>query len=653
MIPEFGNFALILALCLALVQGIVPLIGATRYNTRLMAIAAPAARMQFICLAVSFACLSWAFIEKDFSLLYVANNSNSLLPLQYRISAVWGSHEGSLLLWALILSGWTIAVSFFSKSLPINLSSRVLAVLGLVSVGFLLFLLTTSNPFIRLLPAAAEGRDLNPLLQDPGLILHPPILYMGYVGLAVPFAFAIAALLQGRIDATWSRWSRPWTLIAWVFLTLGIALGSWWAYYELGWGGWWFWDPVENASFMPWLVATALLHSMAVTEQRNTFKSWTLLLSIFGFSLSLLGTFLVRSGVLVSVHAFATDPTRGVFILIFLAIVIGGALTLFAWRASSIISLGKFSTLSRETLLLINNVLLLVACATILVGTLYPLVMDALQLGKISVGPSYFNLVFSPLMLLLVLFLGIGPFVHWRKDTIGRLAPRLIKTVLVSALLALAFVLLAFGAASIGVTLSIALAVWVITSSFTLLKNRINRDNKLESFRRLSLSFTGMLVAHIGVGIFVIGVTVVSAYEESETVRLAAGDSYTLADRRFHLVRIDDVIGPNYKGQRATIEIYKDDRLVSTQYPEKRFYHSSSQPMTEAGIDAGLFRDIYVSLGEPLADGAWAVLLNYKPYVRWIWLGPLLMALGGLLAIMDRRYRNRISPDPTIAKGTV
>ncbi|MBN1378671.1 MAG: heme lyase CcmF/NrfE family subunit [Gammaproteobacteria bacterium] len=641
MIPEFGNFALVMALGIALVQSIVPLVGAVQNNSRMMAVAVPAARLQFVCVAISFLCLTISFIQNDFSVLYVAKNSNSLLPLHYRISAVWGSHEGSLLLWALILSGWTIAVSIFKKSLPLTLSSRVLAILGIISVGFLLFLLLTSNPFLRLFPAAAEGNDLNPLLQDPGLIFHPPILYMGYVGLAVPFAFAIAALLQGRIDASWTRWSRPWALVAWIFLTLGIALGSWWAYYELGWGGWWFWDPVENASFMPWLVTTALLHSLAVTEQRNTFKAWTLLLSIFGFSLSLLGTFLVRSGVLVSVHAFATDPARGVFILIFLAFVIGSALFLYAWRASAIISLGRFSALSRETLLLINNVLLLVACATILVGTLYPLFMDAMQLGKISVGPPYFDKVFAPLMLLLVFVLGFGPMTHWRKDTFKNLINRLLKSALISALLGMAFVLLIFGPAPLLTTLAVVLGVWVIASSLATFKNHLGKDKPLDRLRLLPLAYFGMLVAHIGVGVFIIGVTLVSTYEQSETVRLAVGESYTLANRRFELADLTSVQGPNYNAEQATIKIFRGDHLVSTQFPEKRFYHSSSQPMTEAGIDAGLFRDFYISLGEPQQGNAWTMRLNYKPFVRWIWLGALLMAFGGLLAVLDRRYRKK------------
>ena len=639
MIPELGNFALILALCLALVQSIVPLVGFAKHSERLMAVAIPAARLQFACLVLSFLCLGWAFVARDFSVAYVANNSNSLLPLYYRISAVWGSHEGSLLLWALILGGWTTAVSIFRKNLPFGLASRVLAVMGIISIGFLLFLITTSSPFLRLLPAATEGHDLNPLLQDPGLIFHPPILYMGYVGMSVPFAFAIAALLEGKIDAVWTRWSRPWTLVAWMFLTLGITLGSWWSYYELGWGGWWFWDPVENASFMPWLAATALIHSLAVTEQRNTFKAWSLLLAIFAFSLSLLGTFLVRSGVLVSVHAFATDPARGIFILVFLAVVIGSALLLFAWRANSIISLGRFSALSRETLLLINNVLLFAASVTILFGTLYPLFLDALQLGKISVGPPYFDKVFVPLMLPLLLLLGFGPMTRWRQDTFSRVFQQLVKTMLLSALLGLAFILLMFGPASVPVTAGVVLAVWVIMSSLAALKNRILRSGHFVSIKKLPPAFIGMLIAHTGVGIFVIGVTLASAYEQSETVRLAAGESYTLANRRFELNQLQQIGGPNYQAEQATILVYRGDKLVATLHPEKRSYFSSGRPMTEAGIDGGPFRDLYVSLGEKLEGGAWSVMLHYKPFVRWIWFGPLLMALGGMLAALDRRYR--------------
>ncbi len=639
MIPELGHFALILALCLALIQSIVPLVGAQLNKPAWMQIAAPATACQFGCLILSFICLTYAFINKDFSVLYVAQNSNSALPLEYRISAVWGAHEGSLLLWVLILAGWSYAVSCFSGSLPQTFASRVLAVLGLISVGFLLFTVLTSNPFERLIPAAADGRDLNPLLQDPGLIIHPPMLYMGYVGLAVPFAFAIAALLEGRIDAAWTRWTRPWTTVAWVFLTVGIMLGSWWAYYELGWGGWWFWDPVENASFMPWLMATALLHSLAVTEQRSTFKAWTLLLAIFGFSLSLLGTFLVRSGVLVSVHAFATDPERGVFILIFLTIVIGSALTLYAWRASTVTSSGRFALVSRETLLLINNVLLVVATATILLGTLYPLLLDALNLGKISVGPPYFNSVFIPLMLPLLFFLGFGPIARWKQDQPTSLLIRIYKTAILSILLGLSFILLAAGPASFTVTLSICLAFWVVFGTLASLKLRIQAKDPLKSLPRLPRGFYGMMIAHIGVAVFTIGVTLVSVYEQQADVRMAPGDTHELNNYLFQLDRVEEVPGPNYQAKRAIVSVYKENKLVTTLTPEKRFYPSQAQPMTEAGIHPSLFRDIYVSMGEPLDNGAWAMRLYHKPFIRWVWLGPLLMAVGGLLAASDKRYR--------------
>lgn len=640
MIPELGQFALILALCLAIVQSIFPLIGAGTNNIRWMALGTPTARAQFACLSVALACLTIAFIQIDFSVAYVAHNANSALPLQYRISAVWGAHEGSLLLWVFILSGWTLAVTFFTKNLPPHFAARVLAVLGFVSVGFLLFLILTSNPFERLLPAVAEGRDLNPLLQDPGLIIHPPMLYMGYVGLALPFAFAIAALLSGRIDAAWTRWTRPWTLVAWVFLTLGITLGSWWAYYELGWGGWWFWDPVENASFMPWLVATALLHSLAVTEQRSAFKAWTLLLAIFGFSLSLLGTFLVRSGVLVSVHAFASDPARGVFILAFLVIVIGGALSLYAWRSSSILSVGRFTLFSRETLLLLNNILLVICCGIILFGTVYPIIHSAMGWGSLSVGKPYFDFFFVLSMLPLVLLLGIGPLAKWKQDHWQALGLRIYKTFVLSLLLGLALILVFLGpATSVMVTLSLLLATWVIAASLNSLKARISYKDIPGSLRRLPMGYIGMLLAHIGVGIFIVGVTVVSTYEIEKDVRLGAGSEHTIADYRMVFKGVNEVEGPNYRAQRGTIEVYRDDKRVTVLQPEKRFYLSQGNPMTEAAIDAGLFRDLYVSLGEPLDNGDWAVRLYYKPFVRWLWLGPLFMAIGGLIAATDRRYR--------------
>lgn len=640
MVPEIGHFALIMALCVAIVQGVVPLLGTQLRVPAWTAVAAPAAKMQFLFLAVSFACLTYAFIVKDFSVTYVATNSNSALPTVYRISAVWGAHEGSLLLWALILAGWTLAVALFSRALPENFQARVLAVMGLISVGFLLFLLLTSNPFDRLIPAAPEGRDLNPLLQDPGLIIHPPMLYMGYVGLAVPFAFAIAALIDGRLDAAWIRWTRPWTTVAWVFLTLGIALGSWWAYYELGWGGWWFWDPVENASFMPWLVATALMHSLAVTEKRGAFKAWTVLLAIFGFSLSLLGTFLVRSGVLVSVHAFATDPARGVFVLIFLGLVVGTALTLYAWRATSVSSGGTFQLFSRETLLLVNNVLLVVACASILLGTLYPLILDALQLGKISVGPPYFDAVFVPLMLPLVFVLGVGPLIRWKRDLLGTTVRRLAPALALSVVLGVVLILLLAGGGSVMVMLGIALALWVMLTTVQAVHERIrNKKERLRALMSLPGHFIGMALAHLGMGVFIVGVTMVSAYDVEQDVRMTPGSSEELAGYRFQFEGVADAMGPNYRAERGEIRVFRGEEQLTVLYPEKRHYPIQGQPMTEAAIDDGLFRDVYVALGEPLGDGAWAVRLYYKPFVRWLWLGPLLMGLGGLIAASDRRYR--------------
>ncbi len=640
MIPELGHFALIVALSLAIMQSVVPLVGSATGRGHLVAVAAPAACGHFVFVLIAFLVLSYAFAIKDFSVLYVATNSNAQLPLTYRLSAVWGAHEGSLLLWSLILAGWTLAVSLFSRTLPSLFRARVIAVMGLVSIGFLLFMLLTSNPFERLVPAAPGGRDLNPLLQDPGLVVHPPMLYMGYVGMVVPFSFAIAALLGGRIDSGWTRWTRPWTTVAWVFLTIGITLGSWWAYYELGWGGWWFWDPVENASFMPWLIATALIHSLAVTEQRGAFRAWTLLLAIFGFSLSLLGTFLVRSGVLVSVHAFASDPDRGLFILVFLSLVIGSALALYAWRASQVSGGGNFQLLSRETLLLTNNVLLVVACASILLGTLYPLILDALQLGKISVGPPYFDRVFVPLMLPLALLLGIGPITRWKKDAARVLGKRLRVAFIASLALAIIGVFLVVDTPTIMVIAAIATALWIFCATAQAITARLTSKSTLgQGLRRLPRSFVGMALAHVGVGVFIVGVTASSTYSLEKDIRVAPGDSYELAGYRFEFDGVSTATGPNYIAQRGAFRVYRGDDLVTELHPEKRAYPIQEQPMTEAAIDAGLTRDLYVALGEPLTDGAWSVRLYFKPLQRWIWLGPALMALGGLLAASDRRYR--------------
>jgi len=654
MIPELGHFALIVALLTALTQSTLPLIGVARRDARLLATAKPAARAQFVLVAFAFVCLAVSFATSDFSVENVAQNSNTQLPLAYRIAATWGSHEGSLLLWVLMLTGWASAVTFFSRNLPAVLLARVLAVMGILSVGFLSFLLFTSNPFLRLVPAAAEGRDLNPLLQDPGMVIHPPMLYMGYVGFSVAFAFAIAALLGGRLDATWARWSRPWTTAAWAFLTVGIALGSWWAYYELGWGGWWFWDPVENASFMPWLVGTALLHSLAVTEKRGTFKSWTVLLAIIAFSLSLLGTFLVRSGVLTSVHAFATDPARGVFILIFLALVIGGSLALYALRAGTVGAGAGFSPVSRESLLLANNVLLLVATASVLLGTLYPLILDALDAGKISVGPPYFDAVFLPLMAPLVFLMGIGPIASWRKATLPDLWTRLkwALGVALAASLLLPFVL---GRWSPLVAFGLFLALWIIASTIALFARRVRtapQRGLRAKLRANSAAWYGMMVAHVGVAVFIIGVTLVKGYGIERDVPLGKGETVTVAGYDFTFQGVTPVTGPNYRGLAGLIEMRRDGKHLTTLRPEKRVYHATGATMTEAAIDVGLFGDRYVSLGEPVSDqgidGAWGVRIYVKPFVDWIWGGCVLMALGGFLALSDRRYRLAVQRQPAV-----
>jgi cytochrome c-type biogenesis protein CcmF len=635
MTPELGHLALILALLVALTQGVLPIVGAQRGNAAWIALARPAAQTQFVLVAFAFGCLTSAFLANDFSVAYVAQHSNSKLPTVYRAAAVWGGHEGSLLLWLLMLNGWTLAVSFFSRQLPQSMVARVIGVLGLVAAGFLMFILLTSNPFERLLPAAADGQDLNPLLQDPGLVFHPPMLYMGYVGFSVAFSFALAALLAGRLDAAWARWSRPWTTVAWIFLTLGIALGSWWAYYELGWGGWWFWDPVENASFMPWLVGTALIHSLAVTEKRGSFKNWTVLLAIGAFSLSLLGTFLVRSGVLTSVHAFASDPRRGIFILLFLVIVIGGSLTLFAWRAPKVSLGGSFALLSRETLLLVNNVLLVVASGSVLLGTLYPLIIDALGLGKLSVGPPYFNSVFVPIMVPLLFLVAVGPLARWKQLDARDMAQRL-RIAAVIALVAGAGLPWLMGGWTPLVGLGMLLAAWIVASTVFQIRERLKAG-------RPARSFWGMSLAHVGVAVFVVGVTLVKGYEVEKDVRMAVGDTLSIGGYTVRLLGVNEVMGPNYRAMRGDIELSKDASVLRHLYPEKRNYFSSEMPMTETAIDSGFTRDVYVSLGEPLdgngAAAAWSVRVYYKPFVDWIWGGCLLMAFGGVLAASDRRYR--------------
>ena len=641
MVPELGQFALVLALILAVTQGTLPLLGAARGVSSWMNLARPAAQGQFVFVAIAFGCLTYSFVTNDFSVLYVASNSNSGLPLQYRVAAVWGGHEGSLLLWVLMLTLWTMAVSVFSNRLPDDIVARVLGVLGLISVGFLCFMLFTSNPFDRLLPAAMDGRDLNPLLQDFGMIIHPPMLYMGYVGFSVAFAFAISALLSGRLDATWARWSRPWTTMAWLFLTLGIALGSWWAYYELGWGGWWFWDPVENASFMPWLMGTALIHSLAVTEKRGAFKSWTVLLAIFAFALSLLGTFLVRSGVITSVHAFATDPKRGVFILAFLVIVIGGSLTLFAWRAHKVGLGGRFEVVSRESFLLVNNVLLVVAAGAVLLGTLYPLFIDALGLGKLSVGPPYFELVFVILMAPALFLMGVGPLARWKQASLPELATRLKWAFAVSVVTAL-LLPLTMGKWTPLASFGLLLALWIVASSLTTLISRLKQTPGTSiggKLRAQSRSYYGMLLAHVGVAVFVIGVTMVKSYEAEKDVKLAIGDTVELGGYAFRFDALNEVTGPNYRAVRGTMTVTRGGAAVSTMHPEKRVYNVQKNAMTEAAIATGFTRDLYVSLGEPVGGNAWLVRVQVKPFVDWIWGGCVLMALGGLLAVLDKRYR--------------
>jgi cytochrome c-type biogenesis protein CcmF len=629
-----------LALCVALLQGVLPLVGAARGAPAWMAIARPAALAQFGLVAIAFGCLAYAFVANDFSVLYVAQHSNSRLPAYYRFAGVWGGHEGSIVLWILMLTAWSSAVAVFSRHLPERMAARVLGVMGLVSAGFLLFVLFTSNPFERLFPPAQDGADLNPLLQDPGMVFHPPLLYMGYVGFSVAFAFAIAALLDGRLDATWARWSRPWTIAAWGFLTVGICLGSFWAYYELGWGGWWFWDPVENASFMPWLVGTALLHSLAVAEKRGSFKAWTALLAIVAFSLSLLGTFLVRSGVLTSVHAFATDPRRGIYILSFLALVIGASFALFAARAHRVGFGGRFELVSRESMLLVNNVLLTVAASAVLLGTLYPLVLDALNLGKISVGPPYFETVFVPLMAPAVILLGIGPLVKWKSDDMMELAHTLrwpaLAVIVVSALLPFAL-----GRWTPMVFLGLLLGLWVIVITLVGLRRRLGGFGKglIARLRAQPRGYYGMLSAHLGVAVFVLGVTVSRGYEAETDVKMSVGDTTQLAGYTFQLAALEQVTGPNYESVRGRVEVTKGARSVVTLYPEKRLYVVQKQPMTESSFDGGVLRHLYVSMGDQISEGTWTVHIQYKPLVGWIWFGCLFMALGAALAASDRRYR--------------
>ncbi len=643
MIPELGHFALVVAFALAVAQAAFSFVGAATGRRALLATSRPIATGQFLFVAAAFAALVYSFVTSDFSVLNVAQHSNSKLPWYYRFAATWGSHEGSMVLWTLMLGIWTFAVSIFSRHLPERLVARVIGVMGLVSAGFLLFILLTSDPFQRLIPAAAEGQDLNPLLQDPGMVAHPPMLYTGYVGFSVAFAFAIAALLEGRLDAAWARWSRPWTTAAWCFLTVGIMMGSIWAYYELGWGGWWFWDPVENASFMPWLAGTALIHSLAVTEKRGTFRAWTVLLAIIAFSLSLVGTFLVRSGVLTSVHAFATDPRRGIFILMFLVVVIGGSLAVFAWRAPKVGLGAGFAPVSRESMLLANNVLLAVALAAVMLGTLYPLFIDALKVGKISVGPPYFDAVFYPLMAPAIFLMAVGPFASWKRASVPDLWTRLrwaLGVTVVAALL-LPFVL---GRWSPLIAFSLWLGLWVLAAGVVQVYQRLHtapQHTWLAKVRAQSPSWWGMTVAHLGVAVFIFGVTIVKGYETERDLRMAPGEHTQIGGYDFEFMGTREVPGPNYTAIQGTFDVRRvgSPEVFLRLHPQKRTYVASGQTQTEASIEPGLTRDLYVSLGEPVQGNAWGVRVYYKPFVDWIWGGGALMAFGGFLALTDRRYR--------------
>ncbi|PQJ67499.1 heme lyase CcmF/NrfE family subunit [Photobacterium angustum] len=643
MIPEIGHFALITALALSVLASIYPLYGAAVGNQAMMRMARPLAYGIFAFLSLSFVILCWSFYNNDFTVAYVASNSTSLLPWYYRITAVWGAHEGSLLLWVLIQAGWAAAVARFSRDMPLESVSRVLSVMGMIAVGFLLFIIITSNPFLRTLPVfPVEGRDLNPLLQDPGLIIHPPMLYMGYVGFSVAFSFAIASLMTGRLDTAWARWSRPWTIAAWSFLTVGIALGSWWAYYELGWGGWWFWDPVENASFMPWLAGTALMHSLSVTEKRGTFKAWTVLLAISAFSLSLLGTFLVRSGVLVSVHAFASDPARGMFILGFLVVVIGGSLLLYALRGGQIRSRGNYSLFSRENLLLANNILLVAGLMVVLIGTLLPLVHKQIGLGSVSIGVPFFNMLFTWLMIPFAFIMGIGPLVRWKRDNFKHVR----KPMIISALITIPFsYLVIYFTASVVEPLAVLgmmMAVWIIVMhGFELFERATHRHTFVDGLGKLGRSHWAMVLGHIGLAISIIGITLVSNYDIERDLRLSPGQSVNVKGYDFHFAGLRDADGPNYDGYIADFNISRRGINVTTLHAEKRFYSVAGSMMTEAAIDSGITRDLYVAMGEKLGDGAWAVRIYYKPFVNWMWAGALLMALGGALAISDKRYRFR------------
>ncbi|APE01117.1 c-type cytochrome biogenesis protein CcmF [Alteromonas mediterranea] len=647
MVPEIGNIALTLALVLSILLAVYPLWGAHRQHEALMATAKPLAIGLFTFTLIAYVCLTYAFVTDDFSVAYVAQHSNSRLPIYYKITAVWGGHEGSFLLWVLMLSIWTVAVAIFSKGIPLAMVARVLSVLGMVGIGFYLFMLLTSNPFDSMLPFfPVDGRDLNPLLQDFGMIIHPPMLYMGYVGFSVAFAFAISALISGQLDSTWARWSRPWVIAAWAFLTVGIALGSWWAYYELGWGGWWFWDPVENASFMPWLVGTALMHSLAVTEKRKAFKSWTVLLAIAAFSLSLLGTFLVRSGVIVSVHSFASDPTRGLFILGILIVLSGFGLLLYAMRAASLKSPGRYQALSREVLLMGNNVFLCAATLVVLLGTLLPLVHKELGLGSISVGAPFFNQMFTLLIVPFVLMLGLGPLTRWKQQK----ASELQKQLLVAGGIALSagvLVNFAYDEPTYMGVLGMVLVFWILVTTVQEVMQRLaampssNTENAsvMAKLRKLTPSHWGMVLGHVGFAICIIGITLVSNYELERDVRMDIGDTVSLGGYDFSFRDVRKVEGPNFNADKGIFDVYKNGELIAHLEPEKRLYIVQRMPMTEAAIHSNLARDLFIAMGEPLDNGAWAIRIYIKPFVIWLWAGAVVMAIGGIFSISDKRYR--------------
>ena len=641
MIAELGNYALALSLAVSFFLAIFPLWGAEKGHSQLMSLARPMTYGLFFTLTIAFAALFYLFAVNDFSVQYVVNNSNSSLPIYYRLSAVWGSHEGSLLLWIWLLTLWGAAVALFSKHLPQEAVARVLGIMGIISIGFLLFVLFTSNPFTRTFPDfPVDGRELNPMLQDVGLIFHPPLLYMGYVGFSVAFAFAIASLMTGKLDSAWARWSRPWTMAAWVFLTLGIVLGSWWAYYELGWGGWWFWDPVENSSLMPWLAGTALIHSLSVTEKRGSFKAWTVLLAILAFSLCLLGTFLVRSGILVSVHAFASDPTRGLYVLAYLVVVIGGSLTLYAYKGNQIRSRDNAERYSRETLLLLNNILLMTALCVVFLGTLLPLVHKQLSLGSISIGAPFFDQMFLIIMTPFALLLGIGPLVKWRRDQFSEIRTPVVVSVIVMAIAGFALPYFLQNKLTVSAVLGTMMSVIIVLLSLYEMKQRAtHRESFFKGITKLSRSHWGMILAHLGVAMTVWGIAFSQNFSVERDVRMAVGDTVQIADYDFTFTGVSDANGPNYMGGKAQIDISKDGKPEATLFAEKRFYTVSKMPMTEAAIDWGFTRDLYVALGEKIEDNSWALRLYYKPFIRWIWIGGLFMAIGGLLCMFDRRYR--------------